>query len=73
MKLKAGAIHMARTEVSSQPAKANRRRGRRMRRWPIPRVLKAVISASDDIRLRPARTPIRTAIGTVKARMAGMR
>ena len=72
-KLKRGVTTMVRAEAASQPPRAKTNRGRRTRRGLMPSVRRAVTSESEDMRLRPARMPIRTPMGTVKARMAGMR
>ena len=43
-----------------------------MRLRLMPRAVSAITSLSMDMRPRPSRTPMRTAMGMVKTRMPGM-
>ena len=43
-----------------------------MRLRLMPRAVRAMISLSIDMRPRPSRTPMSTAMGMVKTRMPGM-
>jgi len=68
-----GARYNVKKEVNINPTKEKTRIGLRNLLELTPKVLNAVTSASEDMRLSPASIPISTDIGTVNANTEGIR
>jgi len=66
-----GASQAVMIKVRTAPITARTPTGTRMRLREIPREVMAMISLSMDMRPRPTRTPMRTAMGMVKTSTLG--
>ena len=66
-----GPIHIVISIVANMPAPARTTTGSKTRRRLMPRAVRAISSLSEDIRPSPSKTPIRTAMGIVKANTPG--
>ena len=66
-----GASQAVMIKVRTAPITARTPTGTRMRLREMPREVMAMISLSMDMRPRPRRTPMRTAMGMVKTRTLG--